>query len=554
MVLLPDCKCCGGGGPCWRCYTDVDTVGYDAATYQCFGPDDTPPDGFLPVGDCHKTQAECEAACGPPWYCNEKLPGSICPPLAECQGKKFPDTLKVKLNADSLEAVGQYNPEDLEDVDVDAAKSAFDGLELVFVLSDYGLDPTNRYQLATYTIRSNTDMETGEVTKNTYGNPPLYYGTYPVSNAGQSCCSDPSNPCQDLSCDDFCEARIIPPPWPGTGNCPVSSRLQEYSGSMTVACGSFRYRTVWPNPIGSRTVHGIHITGLEFSGLLTPITDVLRRGDVRYSFAYQYMDRNPEYPFEIISVPTSVDPLPDGPITRTVEIPYQEFSFSAYTISPNLKLNVQQRLDRTCEEIEDKPDGLANQCSFQTVMRFTGGLEIDVNMPAEEKPLGSCCLPTGDCIMSSHEECIDQCGVWDEDKSCDDAPCFPVDTLKQCFDQPQEGWTPVSGPHPDEASCEASCGTTKRSRTMPTTKATTGPGTELSKMLAAWGIHAKEKGCGCRSYQKKMDKGGPQWCRDHKAEILDHLAKEAKKRKLPFVKLAASKLVDLAIRRAERGQ
>ena len=51
-----------------------------------------------------------------------------------------------------------------------------------------------------------------------------------------------------------------------------------------------------------------------------------------------------------------------------------------------------------------------------------------------------------------------------------------------------------------------------------------------------------------------MDKNGPQWCRDHKEEILDHLAKEAKKRGLLFVKLAASKLVDLAIRRAERGQ
>ena len=84
-----------------------------------------------------------------------------------------------------------------------------------------------------------------------------------------------------------------------------------------------------------------------------------------------------------------------------------------------------------------------------------------------------------------------------------------------------------------------------------TTK-TGGPGTELASMLKAWGIHPKEKGCGCKSMQKKMDRGA-QWCRDHKEEILAHLEKEANKRKLPFLKLAASKLIDLAIRRSERG-
>ncbi|MGI9460167.1 MAG: hypothetical protein ACR2NF_09230 [Pirellulales bacterium] len=81
---------------------------------------------------------------------------------------------------------------------------------------------------------------------------------------------------------------------------------------------------------------------------------------------------------------------------------------------------------------------------------------------------------------------------------------------------------------------------------------TTGPGTHLKNMLGWVGIRAKEKGCGCKSFQKKMDKNGPQWCRDHKEEILAHLEKEAKKRKLPFIKLAASKLIDLAIRRSER--
>ena len=85
------------------------------------------------------------------------------------------------------------------------------------------------------------------------------------------------------------------------------------------------------------------------------------------------------------------------------------------------------------------------------------------------------------------------------------------------------------------------------------TKTTNGPGTHLKKMLGWAGIRAKEKGCKCGHMEKKMNQGA-QWCRDHKDEILDHLAKEANKRGLPFVRLAAEKLVDLAIRRAERGQ
>jgi hypothetical protein len=85
-------------------------------------------------------------------------------------------------------------------------------------------------------------------------------------------------------------------------------------------------------------------------------------------------------------------------------------------------------------------------------------------------------------------------------------------------------------------------------RTMTTT--TGGPGTELKRLLGSFGIQSKEKGCGCRSMQKKMDKPG--WVVSHKKEIIDHLAAEAKKRRLPFIRLAAEKLVDLAIRRAKK--
>ena len=86
---------------------------------------------------------------------------------------------------------------------------------------------------------------------------------------------------------------------------------------------------------------------------------------------------------------------------------------------------------------------------------------------------------------------------------------------------------------------------------MPQTK-TGGPGTELAALLKTIGIDSKEKGCQCKSHARRMDKEGPQWCRDNIDTILGWLQTEAKKRKLPFIKTAAKQVVLLAIRRAEK--
>ena len=49
-----------------------------------------------------------------------------------------------------------------------------------------------------------------------------------------------------------------------------------------------------------------------------------------------------------------------------------------------------------------------------------------------------------------------------------------------------------------------------------------------------------------------MDENGTEWCKNNKDLILSWLSYEAQKRKLPYVKLFANKLLDLAISRAER--
>lgn len=78
-----------------------------------------------------------------------------------------------------------------------------------------------------------------------------------------------------------------------------------------------------------------------------------------------------------------------------------------------------------------------------------------------------------------------------------------------------------------------------------------GPGTELKKLLKMIGITASPT-CSCNSRATKMDEMGIQWCKDNESKIVDWLAEEAKKRKLPFIRVLGKKIVRMAIRAAEK--
>lgn len=80
-----------------------------------------------------------------------------------------------------------------------------------------------------------------------------------------------------------------------------------------------------------------------------------------------------------------------------------------------------------------------------------------------------------------------------------------------------------------------------------------GPGTELKRLLKWFGITAKG-GCRCNARAAFMDRNGPEWCASHIDVIVGWMEKEAKRRKLPFVRFAARMLVKLAIHRAVRRQ
>ena len=78
-----------------------------------------------------------------------------------------------------------------------------------------------------------------------------------------------------------------------------------------------------------------------------------------------------------------------------------------------------------------------------------------------------------------------------------------------------------------------------------------GPGTELKAMLAMLGISASPN-CSCNARARKMDEMGSGWCKENVGTIVGWLQEEAHKRRLPFSRFAARKVVQIAISRAVR--
>lgn len=101
-------------------------------------------------------------------------------------------------------------------------------------------------------------------------------------------------------------------------------------------------------------------------------------------------------------------------------------------------------------------------------------------------------------------------------------------------------------------------GTPKQSSAKRPSLPTEGPGTELLKMLKApvmilgFLLRIDMDDCDCRAYARKMNAWGVAGCRKRLDEITNHLQSTAKRKKLPFNRLAAKELVELAIERAER--
>ena len=80
-----------------------------------------------------------------------------------------------------------------------------------------------------------------------------------------------------------------------------------------------------------------------------------------------------------------------------------------------------------------------------------------------------------------------------------------------------------------------------------------GAGTELKKMLESVGIRATPN-CSCNAKATAMNKNGIEWCKNNKDTILSWLQEEAVKRKLPFFRFFARRMINIAISRAEKAE
>jgi hypothetical protein len=79
-------------------------------------------------------------------------------------------------------------------------------------------------------------------------------------------------------------------------------------------------------------------------------------------------------------------------------------------------------------------------------------------------------------------------------------------------------------------------------------------GTALKQLLKKWFKITATENCSCNARAEVMDANGCDWCEQNIKIILDWLAEEAKKRKLPFNTLAGKIIVKRAIAHARKAE
>lgn len=87
----------------------------------------------------------------------------------------------------------------------------------------------------------------------------------------------------------------------------------------------------------------------------------------------------------------------------------------------------------------------------------------------------------------------------------------------------------------------------------PAAESTSGPGTELSRLLKRLGIEPTPT-CACRAKAAQMDAWGPDECEkpEHIDEVIAVMREEAKARGLPFLDVVGRMLVRRAIKNARK--
>lgn len=461
----------------------------DGTDYECVGPDDTPQTGWLPVGDCHETEDECKEECIAP-------PVGLCciPPLTLNGPYQCENITKEECKSKGGNFYEGYESEFCDQLEVDplcgqGIMCEDDEPKCV----DQGIFECIEYTVTIDSIEKQlTECALSFTNGTTFGN------GYPISE-------NLSPPCG--------------PEIPG-----FTPKFRWLENSVTIRDGEI--------------------------GVLTAEIDL---GNLISINAHQ----NALFP-DSPNPPTADSPNYSGDVSCKI---IQEFPFFVVGCiisgdNGSAEISIGRPFPPKCQLPSDtyQLDGNRNGDQFVVgTNEFVAGVsELKTFTPGVLRlPFCLC----GDSCVSEEFDVKYTFGSKD----------FGFETVR---------WWPSNEPRPQDnfflgtewiiesdqewtlslTQTVVECEDIKKSepggRTMPQTK--TGPGTELANLLKTIGIDAKEKGCSCRSHAKRMDKEGPQWCRDNIETILGWLQTEAKKRKLPFIKTAAKQVVLLAIRRAEK--
>jgi hypothetical protein len=84
----------------------------------------------------------------------------------------------------------------------------------------------------------------------------------------------------------------------------------------------------------------------------------------------------------------------------------------------------------------------------------------------------------------------------------------------------------------------------------PRARTAEGPGSELTRLLNRFWIRY-QPGCKCQDRAAQMDDMGPEWCRENRELILSWMEEEARRRGIPYLRVAAELVLEAAISRAE---
>ena len=218
---------------------------------------------------------------------------------------------------------------------------------------------------------------------------------------------------------------------------------------------------------------------------------------------------------------------------------------------------------------EPSTDPLGNPVTlisyYAQPVNLEGSATVSFSFNPITEPIGVCAFPDGSCVETDEITCKKSCGVFDSYASLADCQGnHEVDPAYfQCWNfdqgQPPPNYVPA-GPIGTDCVTPIPTSPIKEFQQEPIAMQkkpkTTGPGTQLKKTLASWGIHPKENGkCGCKSMEKKMNRLGSA-CKDPKnlQMIVDHLQAEAKKRNLPFVRKIGEMLVLRAVKKFENNR